>query len=569
MQILKGFPAAPGIVIGPGYFHHKSVVAPIRERIEDSDFELKKLSGALSQAETEIAELAQRALENVGKKAAAIFNAQEMMLKDPDLIEAVKRLVQNESISAASAFYEVSEGYAERLLKLDDAYLRARAIDIRDITSRVVRILCGESYGNISLVYPMIVFAKELTPSETIRFPREKILGFVTGEGGATSHTAILSKALGIPAIVGLGGLPVSMDQNTVFILDGSSGQLIIDPDQETLLHYQKQKKAQLTSQEEKRLNALSPAVTLDGKQIAIFANIGTLQDAENAVNHGAEGVGLFRTEFSYLEQMGIPDETDLLHVYQKIFDIFGEQPIFVRTLDIGGDKEIPHLNLPQEPNSFLGLRGIRLSLSRPDLFKPQLRAILRAGENADLHLMFPMVASVREILQTRQILDLCMTELKAEGLPYNAKPLIGAMLEVPAAAICADQLAKAVDFFSIGTNDLTQYTMAADRTNASVSNLVSAFQPAVLRLIKQVIDHGHHAGIRVGMCGELAGEPLAIPILLGLGLDEFSINPPAIPQVKEIIRKWDCTQAKALAEQVLDCETAQDVENLVKGFQT
>jgi phosphotransferase system enzyme I (PtsI) len=297
------------------------------------------------------------------------------------------------------------------------------------------------------------------------------------------------------------------------------------------------------------------------------MANIGNLEDSNNALRHGAEGAGLFRTEFSYLEQSTTPDEEALVNEYKVIFRTFGDLPVVVRTLDIGGDKDVPHLGLPGESNPFLGQRGIRLCLSRPDLFKPQLRAILRAGRGANLCIMFPMIASLDEIGEARKVLDECRAELERESAEFNPRPKIGIMIEVPSAALCADQLAKAVDFFSIGTNDLTQYTMAADRTNAKVSHLVTALQPAVLRLIRQVIDQGHAAGIWVGMCGEMAAEPLAMPILLGLGLDEFSMNPASIPQAKTILRTWDTRRAALLAEKALQCETAEDVRRLVTGW--
>ena len=386
-------------------------------------------------------------------------------------------------------------------------------------------------------------------------------------KGGATSHTAILSRALGIPAVVGAGVMPDFISGEHTFILDGGSGQLIIDPDESTLSRYLEIQQSQRTKFVEERAAALIPAVTRDGKRVNVVANIGNLEDAKNALANGAEGVGLFRTEFSYLEQSIIPDEDALVDVYRAIFGTFGNLPVVVRTLDIGGDKEVPHLGLPGESNPFLGHRGIRLCLSRPDLFKPQLRAILRAGSRSNLCIMFPMIASIHEIRETRMVLDECHAELKRESAEFNQDPKIGIMIEVPSAALCADQLAKVVDFFSIGTNDLTQYTMAADRTNAKVSHLVNAMHPAVLRLIKQVIDQGHTAGICVGLCGEMAAEPMAIPILLGLGLDEFSMNPMSIPQAKGIIRKWDTRQAALLAKQALQCETPSDVQSLAANW--
>jgi phosphotransferase system enzyme I (PtsI) len=567
MQVINGIPAAVGIAIGRG-FHLKSPnFAPERIRIDDSLRELERLEAAISRSELELNEIYKSARETMGEDAAEIFKAHRMMLKDPDYLGTVRKRIVEEKINAELALYEASENYADLLQNLSDEYLRARAADIRDVAARVIRNLNNETAELPLFSEPSIVFAEDLVPSDTIQFEREKLLGFFTEKGGATSHTAILSRALGIPAVVGAGVLPEIISAEHTFILDGNTGLLVVDPDEATLSRYQEMQQSQQRKFMEEQAAASGPAITRDGKRVKVVANIGNLDDADNAILNGAEGVGLFRTEFSYLEQSIIPDEEALVEVYRAIFRRFGDLPVVVRTLDIGGDKEVPHLGLPWESNPFLGHRGIRLCLSRPDLFKPQLRAILRAGSHSKLYVMFPMIASIHEIREARKVLNECRAELERGLAEFNQDLKIGIMIEVPSAALCADQLAKAVDFFSIGTNDLTQYTLAADRTNAKVSHLVTAMQPAVLRLIKQVIDQGHTAGIWVGMCGEMAAEPMAIPILLGLGLDEFSMNPTAIPQAKTIIRKWDTRQAALLAEQAIQCEMPGDVQNLVASW--
>ena len=372
---------------------------------------------------------------------------------------------------------------------------------------------------------------------------------------------------MGIPAVVGAGQLPRDLKATSTLVIDGDLGELIIDPDEETLALYRHRQAQQMDRTDQRMLSAHEPAVTMDGRKVEVVANIGSLQDAVDAIAKGAEGVGLLRTEFSYIEQNLVPDEDTLVKAYEHIFSTFGDYPVVVRTLDIGGDKEVPHLKLPAESNPFLGSRGIRLCLERPDLFIPQLRAILRAGVKTKLCIMFPMVAVVSEVRKAKGILKECMEALEREGLAFNHNPQTGIMIEVPSAAICADQLAKEVDFFSIGTNDLTQYSLAADRTNSRVAYLVSALQPAVMRLIRDVIEAGHAAHIWVGMCGEMAGDETAIPILLGLGLDEFSMTSPLIPAAKEIIRTWDAGQAKRLAEQALACETPEEVKRLVAGW--
>lgn len=567
MRVIDGIPAAKGIAIGPGFHHKPARFVPTRVRITDAETEMERLQDAIERSERELKEMYEAARKTVGEDVAEIFHAHRMMLKDPDLLETVKQTIDTERVNAEAAFHEASERYADVLQNLPDDYLRARAADVRDVAARVIRNLRNETVDVSFLSVPAIVFAEDLVPSDTIQYEREKLLGFFTMKGGATSHTAILSRALGIPAVVGAGAMPEFISGEHTFILDGDSGQLVIDPDESTLSRYLEIQQSERTKFVEERAAATIPAVTRDGKRVKVVANIGNLEDAKNASLNGAEGVGLFRTEFSYLEQSSIPSEEDLVAVYHAIFQNFGDLPVVVRTLDIGGDKEVPHLALPEESNPFLGHRGIRLCLSRPDLFKPQLRAILRAGSRSNLCVMFPMIASLQEIRETREVLDECRAELERESTEFNRDPKIGVMIEVPSAALCADQLAKAVDFFSIGTNDLTQYTLAADRTNAKVSHLVNALQPSVLRLIKQVIDHGHASDIWVGMCGEMAAEPLAIPILLGLGLDEFSMNSPAIPQTKAIMRNWDTRQATLLAEQALQCETPADVENLVANW--
>lgn len=567
MYVIAGIPAAAGIAIGPGYHHQPVRVAPPRVRITDPDTELERLLTAIAQSEKELEEIHAAARESVGEEAAAIFSAHRMMLQDPDLLEVVRHTIESERINAEAAFYEASESFAAMLADLSDETLRARAADVRDVAARVIRNLRREPAGMAAFAAPSIVFADDLAPSDTVQFERSRLLGVFTAKGGATSHTAILARALGIPGIVGAGELPAAISGGLTFILDGDSGRLIVNPDEATLSHYRALQQSQRSTLAAERAAASTPAVTLDGKRVEVAANIGNLEDAQSALLNGAEGTGLFRTEFSYLEQASVPDEGTLVDVYREIFRVFGDLPVVVRTLDIGGDKDIPHLGLPGEANPFLGQRGIRLCLARPDLFRPQLRAILRAGSRSNLSIMFPMIASIEEIRAARAVLNECRAELEAEQAEYNRNAKVGIMIEVPAAALCADQLAKVVDFFSIGTNDLTQYTLAADRTNARVSHLASALHPAVLRLIKQVIDQGHAAGIWVGMCGELAGEPLAIPILLGLGLDEFSMNPPSIPQAKALIRKWDTRQASYLAEQVLQCETPDDVRRLAAGW--
>lgn len=567
MEILHGIAASKGISINPGILFQSLSETPRVRKIADVSGELDTLKNALKIARDELSSLSEETLKNIGKEEAEIFNAQLMMLEDPDLIESVEQKIRSECINCDAAIFAGLESYAKTLEDMADEYFRARAADVRDVSRRVIRIINKEKDQEYHLDAPTIILAEELTPSDTMRFDRSMIAGFFTARGGATSHTAILSKALGVPAVVGSGKLPAVISPNKKMILDGEKGLLIIDPDEIVLAEYQTRSNELRERSVKEKQNACQPAVTADEKRVEVVANIGNIEDANRAVLNGAEGVGLFRTEFSYIEKNSIPSEAELVPVYSEIFHVFKNCPVVIRTLDIGGDKEIAHLQLPVELNPFLGVRGIRLCFDRPDLFKPHLRAILRAGIGVDLRIMFPMISSIQEVRKARMILNECMAGLKEEGLPYNPNPQIGIMVEVPAAAVCSDQLAREVDFFSIGTNDLTQYTLAADRTNANLKGLDSAFHPAVLRLIKMVIENAHAAGIWVGLCGELAGEPTAIPILLGLGLDEFSMNSPAIPRAKEILRKLDSGKAKLMADHALLCETPEEIETCVNNW--
>lgn len=567
MEIIQGIPASSGIAVAPGFLYRPAPIATTDYAVSDVETELARLKRALTIASEELRDLSTEAQARVGADAAEVFQAHIMMLEDPDLLEATETRIRKGGISADASLYEVAEGYVQMLLGLSDEHFRARATDVRDVSSRVLRLLRNEVEPDYTPQQPSIIVTEDLAPSDTMRFDRSLIAGFYTARGGATSHAAILARALGVPAVVAGGRLPPDTAVDGVLILDGDNGRLVVDPDEVTLGVYLARCREQVEAIQQARGGSLAPAVTKDGVRVQIAANIGSLADAQTAVLAGAEGVGLFRTEFSYIEQNSVPNEEALFLAYRQVFEVMAGRPVVVRTLDIGGDKQIGHLSLPVEANPFLGVRGIRLCFKRPDLFTPQLRAILRAGVDADLYIMFPMVSLLSEVRQARSILGECLVALGEEGLSHNAHPKVGIMIEVPAAAVCADQLAREVDFFSLGTNDLTQYTLAADRTNAQLTPMASALQPAVLRLIKNVIDQGHSANIWVGMCGEMAGEPLAIPILLGLGLDEFSMNSPAIPRAKQIIRQWDLASARRLVDQALICEDHHQVAELVTAW--
>jgi phosphotransferase system enzyme I (PtsI) len=567
METLHGIAASRGIAIGTAFHFKQAEIHIERRTIKDTAAEWARFQEALGTARQQLEQVYERAKAESGAKQADIFKAHMLMLEDPELLDIVKAAVEQEGINAEAALHDATEAFAREIEALDDEYQSARALDIRDVSSRVLRILLGIAESPTEgLTRPSIILARDLTPSDTVLLDKSLVLGFCTAMGGATSHTAILARSLGIPAVVGAGLELMDIPANTYLVLDGNQGTVVIRPDGQTLEMYQKRQTAFAAVLAEARQSAHQPAVTADGYQVEVVANIGNVEGAQTALDDGAEGVGLLRSEFLYLERSNLPTEEEQYQAYKTIADTFGELPVILRSLDIGGDKELPYLEMSPEDNPFLGVRAIRLCFAQPDLFKPQLRAALRAGVGNNLKLMFPMVATVGEVRQARAMLDQCREELRAEGHPVAGNMEIGIMVEIPSAALIADQLAEEVDFFSIGTNDLSQYTMAADRTNAQVAPLASGFQPAVLRLIRHVIDAAHARGKWVGLCGELAGEPVAIPILLGLGLDEFSMNSPAIPVAKQIIRAVSLQEAQQLASEALNLNSVEAIQNLVKN---
>ena len=566
MKSLLGIGASRGLAVGPAFQFRRADLCVERYVVKDRAAEWSRFEAALETARGQLTELVAKAEAESGAEQAAIFQAHGLMLEDPELLEGVRTSVEEQGLNAEAALSDTAGVYADMLEALDDEYLSARAADVRDVATRVLRILLGVAESpNAGLATPAVILARDLTPSDTVLLDKSFVLGFCTAKGGATSHTAILARGLGLPAIVGAGPDVLHVPNGTPVALNGTDGVLLVSPDEETVAGYRVLQAAGDTVLAEAYERACEPAATQDGHRVEIVANIGNVEGAQAALEAGAEGVGLLRTEFLYLEQARLPSEEEQYQAYRTIIETLADRPVILRFLDIGGDKELPYLDLPQEMNPFLGVRAIRLCLARPELFKPQLRAALRAGAVGNLKVMFPMVATVAEVRQARAMLEACRTELLVEGQAVAEQMEVGIMIEIPAAAVMADRLAAEVDFFSIGTNDLSQYTMAADRTNAGLASLASGFQPAVLRLARDVIAAAHVQGKRVGLCGELAGEPLAIPILLGLGLDEFSMNPPAIPLAKQIVRSVTLDEAREVAQAALALDSPEEVQALVR----
>ncbi|MFB0537855.1 MAG: phosphoenolpyruvate--protein phosphotransferase [Anaerolineae bacterium] len=566
MRTLRGIAASRGIAIGPAFHFRRAGLHFERCTVEDPAAEWARFQAALETAREQLADVYAKAEAESGAEQAAIFQAHALMLDDPELLDTVRTAIEKQCVNAESALSDAAEMYAQMLVSLDDEYLSARAADVRDVANRILRVLLSVAESPYAgLAVPSIILARDLTPSDTVMLDKSLVLGFCTAEGGATSHTAILARGLGLPAVVGAGPDALDVPDGATLVLDGSEGTLLVEPDKEMVAGYRVRQTAAATVLAQASERAYEPAVTRDGHRVEVVANIGNVEGAQAALEAGAEGVGLLRTEFLYLERDHLPGEEEQYQAYRAIVDVFGDLPVILRTLDIGGDKELPYLNLPHEMNPFLGLRAIRLCLAQPGLFRPQLRAALRAGAGRNLKMMFPMVATVAEVRAARAVLEECRAELLAEGQPVAEEMEIGVMVEVPAAALMADHLAVEVDFFSIGTNDLSQYTLAADRTNAQVAPLATGFQPAVLRLVRDVITAAHAQHKWVGLCGELAGEPLAIPILLGLGLDEFSMNPPAIPLAKQIIRALMLDETREVAQAALELDSPDAVRALVR----
>lgn len=562
---LNAVPASPGYAIGPAVTLKHALPQVQRLSIEDPRAEWERLASVIHAVQNDLVQK-MKALINRGQgKEAQIFEAHQLILQDPALIESTRGMIDTERINAEAAWRASIQAMADTYRQIEDAYIRERADDVEDIGRQVLMRLTGQEIRTFTVKEPSIVIARTLSPSDTAAFSPDLVLGILTEVGGTTSHSAILARSLGIPAIVGVGSAIQTIQDGQTVAFDGTTGDVWIDPPSNVRTRLNKAVTKWRAERQRLQSLAAQPAVTRDGHRVLVAANIGTERDAQRAAELGAEGVGLFRSELLFIERMTAPTEDEQFEVYRKVAAIMGERPVILRTLDIGGDKPLPYLHLPAEENPFLGWRGIRLTLGSPNLFKTQLRAALRASAESSLSLMFPMVSTLSEVRAAKAVLETAKEELRAEGRPFNAAIQVGIMIEVPAAVIIADHLAREVDFLSIGTNDLTQYLMAADRGNAQVNMLVNALDPAVLRMIKHTIDAAHRATIGAYMCGELASHPLAIPLLVGMGLDELSVGVAAIPEVKARVRDVNRERMAQLVDEVLKQPTAEAVSTTLK----
>jgi phosphotransferase system enzyme I (PtsI) len=565
-QILRGIPASDGIAIGSIFCYVPAeLILPVCAA-GTIDEEMSRFDMAREHARLELQGLYEAIEKRAGKEEASIFEAHQEMLFDPTLESKIREFVEVGQ-TVEQALVNATDELANLLAGMPDELFAARALDVKDVGHRVLRILLGLPDTALSAVTePSIIVAEDLTPSDTASLDPKLTLGFATAQGGLTSHSAILARTLGIPAIVGMGtGLLEQVSKDTSIILDGRTGEMILQPEDETIARYKQTKVQRESHLQILKAAAEKEAYTANGRHVEVAANVGEVTSARAAMEYGAEGIGLLRTEFLYLEDTQPPSEEKQYRIYREIFKVMAGRPVIVRTLDIGGDKPPSYLPFPDEMNPFLGWRAIRISLDEPELFKTQLRAILRAATGHQARIMFPMISDLDELRRARAILETVKRDLELDSVEFAADIPVGIMVETPAAAVLVDVLAEASDFFSLGTNDLTQYTMAVDRGNAKVSGLFQPLHPAVLRLIRQTIEAGHAKGKWVGMCGELAGMSKAIPILLGFGLDEFSMNPRAIPEAKHLIGKLTDEQARAIAGQAMSFGTSADIENYMK----
>jgi len=567
---MTGIGVSPGIAIGKVIIKEEHKVEVTNYKVDNVDLELERLESAKSKALLQIDNIYNRTLKHIGSEEAKIFEAHKMMLTDPEYIGQIKETIKTESINAEWAVKKVSDTFISIFENMDNEYMKERASDIRDITERLIKILLGIEITDFSsLDEEVIILAEDLTPSDTAQLDKSKVLGFVTEVGGKTAHSAIMARTLELPAIVGVQGLIKSLKNGDIVAFDGGTGELVTNPSEKIIEEYRLRKRNYEEFKND--LNELinSQSISKDGHIVELAANIGSPKDVDGVIKNDGEGVGLYRTEFLYMDTDRLPSEDEQFEAYKEVAQRLNPKPVVIRTLDIGGDKELPYLILPEEMNPFLGYRAIRISLDRKDIFETQLRALLRASAYGNIKIMFPMISSIEELRDAKQVIENVKNGLRNDGIEFNENLEVGIMVEIPSVAIMSDVFAKEVDFFSIGTNDLIQYTVAVDRGNQKIAHLYNQFNPAVLRLIKTVIDNGHKEGIWVGMCGEVAGDPILIPLLLGMGLDEFSMSAGSILRARWIIKNTSKSDIEKIVDEVLLLPTADEVKLTLMAIQS
>ncbi|HDA6468889.1 TPA: phosphoenolpyruvate--protein phosphotransferase [Staphylococcus aureus] len=568
-KLIKGIAASDGVAIAKAYLLvEPDLTFDKNEKVTDVEGEVAKFNNAIEASKVELTKIRNNAEVQLGADKAVIFDAHLLVLDDPELIQPIQDKIKNENANAASALTDVTTQFVTIFESMDNEYMKERAADIRDVSKRVLSHILGVELPNPSMIdESVVIVGNDLTPSDTAQLNKEFVQGFATNIGGRTSHSAIMSRSLEIPAIVGTKSITQEVKQGDMIIVDGLNGDVIVNPTEDELIAYQDKRERYFADKKELQKLRDADTVTVDGVHAELAANIGTPNDLPGVIENGAQGIGLYRTEFLYMGRDQMPTEEEQFEAYKEVLEAMDGKRVVVRTLDIGGDKELSYLNLPEEMNPFLGYRAIRLCLAQQDIFRPQLRALLRASVYGKLNIMFPMVATINEFREAKAILLEEKENLKNEGHDISDDIELGIMVEIPATAALADVFAKEVDFFSIGTNDLIQYTLAADRMSERVSYLYQPYNPSILRLVKQVIEASHKEGKWTGMCGEMAGDETAIPLLLGLGLDEFSMSATSILKARRQINGLSKNEMTELANRAVDCATQEEVIELVNNY--
>ncbi|HDZ6256072.1 TPA: phosphoenolpyruvate--protein phosphotransferase [Staphylococcus aureus] len=568
-KLIKGIAASDGVAIAKAYLLvEPDLTFDKNEKVTDVEGEVAKFNNAIEASKVELTKIRNNAEVQLGADKAAIFDAHLLVLDDHELIQPIQDKIKNENANAASALTDVTTQFVTIFESMDNEYMKERAADIRDVSKRVLSHILGVELPNPSMIdESVVIVGNDLTPSDTAQLNKEFVQGFATNIGGRTSHSAIMSRSLEIPAIVGTKSITQEAKQGDMIIVDGLNGDVIVNPTEDELIAYQDKRERYFADKKELQKLRDADTVTVDGVHAELAANIGTPNDLPGVIENGAQGIGLYRTEFLYMGRDQMPTEEEQFEAYKEVLEAMDGKRVVVRTLDIGGDKELSYLNLPEEMNPFLGYRAIRLCLAQQDIFRPQLRALLRASVYGKLNIMFPMVATINEFREAKAILLEEKENLKNEGHDISDDIELGIMVEIPATAALADVFAKEVDFFSIGTNDLIQYTLAADRMSERVSYLYQPYNPSILRLVKQVIEASHKEGKWTGMCGEMAGDETAIPLLLGLGLDEFSMSATSILKARRQINGLSKNEMTELANRAVDCATQEEVIELVNNY--
>ncbi|HGZ9169201.1 TPA: phosphoenolpyruvate--protein phosphotransferase [Staphylococcus aureus] len=568
-KLIKGIAASDGVAIAKAYLLvEPDLTFDKNEKVTDVEGEVAKFNSAIEASKVELTKIRNNAEVQLGADKAAIFDAHLLVLDDPELIQPIQDKIKNENANAATALTDVTTQFVTIFESMDNEYMKERAADIRDVSKRVLSHILGVELPNPSMIdESVVIVGNDLTPSDTAQLNKEFVQGFATNIGGRTSHSAIMSRSLEIPAIVGTKSITQEVKQGDMIIVDGLNGDVIVNPTEDELIAYQDKRERYFADKKELQKLRDADNVTVDGVHAELAANIGTPNDLPGVIENGAQGIGLYRTEFLYMGRDQMPTEEEQFEAYKEVLEAMDGKRVVVRTLDIGGDKELSYLNLPEEMNPFLGYRAIRLCLAQQDIFRPQLRALLRASVYGKLNIMFPMVATINEFREAKAILLEEKENLKNEGHDISDDIELGIMVEIPATAALADVFAKEVDFFSIGTNDLIQYTLAADRMSERVSYLYQPYNPSILRLVKQVIEASHKEGKWTGMCGEMAGDETAIPLLLGLGLDEFSMSATSILKARRQINGLSKNEMTELANRAVDCATQEEVIELVNNY--